>query len=246
VLKPPVWTHDIAAYLFTGGLAAGSSIVAAGADLTGSPTVRRAGRATSMGALLASSYFLVKDLGRPERALNMLRVARPTSPMSMGSWILTAFGGAAGIAAASEAARPLVARGRWGSWRLAVGAGRPAGTRGCGRGARARDVHRGAPRRHRGAVVARGLSGAAFVFAGSALASGAGMGLIVAPYAESGPVRRLAIGATALEISARALSTTGWNSSASPTARAGRAACSGERSAQRGRHRGALLGRRSR
>src|SRR5690242_21294948 len=32
VLKPPVWKHEIPAYLFTGGLAAGSAVLAAGAD----------------------------------------------------------------------------------------------------------------------------------------------------------------------------------------------------------------------
>jgi len=115
VLKTPVWTHDIAGYLFTGGLAAGSSLLAAGADLTGRPALRRAGRATSLAAVVASTAFLVKDLGRPERFLNMLRVAKPTSPMSVGSWILATYGGAAGVAAASEVARPLVGRGRLGA-----------------------------------------------------------------------------------------------------------------------------------
>ena len=32
IVKAPVWKHDIPAYLFTGGLAAGSSLLAAGAD----------------------------------------------------------------------------------------------------------------------------------------------------------------------------------------------------------------------
>jgi len=41
VLKPPVWKHEIPAYLFTGGLAAGTAVVAAGADLTGRPALRR-------------------------------------------------------------------------------------------------------------------------------------------------------------------------------------------------------------
>ena len=106
VLKTPVWTHDIAAYLFTGGLAAGSSLLAAGADLTDRPALRRAGRTASVGALLASTALLVKDLGRPERFLNMLRVAKPTSPMSMGSWILTVYGGAAGVGGRGRSGPP--------------------------------------------------------------------------------------------------------------------------------------------
>ncbi len=115
ILKAPVWTHDVPAYLFTGGLAAGSSLLAAGADLTGRPGLRRTGRLTSLAALGASAYFLINDLGRPERFHHMLRVAKPTSPMSVGTWILTAFAPAAGAAAAAEFAGRCRAAGCWGS-----------------------------------------------------------------------------------------------------------------------------------
>jgi len=67
VIKAPVWKHDVTAYLFTGGLAAGSSLLAAGADLTGRPELRRGCRLTSLAALSASAAFLVHDLGRPSR-----------------------------------------------------------------------------------------------------------------------------------------------------------------------------------
>ena len=109
IVKAAVWHHDIAAYLFTGGLAAGSALLAAGGDATGRPALRRAGRLTALGAVAASGFFLVNDLGRPERFLNMLRVAKPTSPMSMGTWVFTAFSAAAGVAAVAEAA-PLLPR----------------------------------------------------------------------------------------------------------------------------------------
>ncbi len=201
VLKTPVWTHDIAAYLFTGGLAAGSSLLAAGADLTDRPALRRAGRTASMGALLASGAFLVKDLGRPERFLNMLRVARPTSPMSMGSWILTVYGGAAGAAAVAEMARPLVERGRFGAiGRLVATAGRPAG------------LAAAAVSPALATYTAVLLSDTAvpswhkaypelpFVFAGSALASGAGVGLIAAPTREVAPAQRMAVLGAAVEM----------------------------------------------
>src|SRR4029077_8295803 len=46
--------------------------------------------------------LLSSDLGRPERFLNMLRVFKVTSPMSVGSWILLASGGATTTAAACE------------------------------------------------------------------------------------------------------------------------------------------------
>ena len=53
------------------------------------------------GAIGLSGAALVADLGRPERFLNMLRVFKLSSPMSVGSWLLSAFGGAATVAAAS-------------------------------------------------------------------------------------------------------------------------------------------------
>ena len=102
VLKAPVWDWRIAAYLFSGGLSAGSAMLAAGADLTGRPGLRRVGRLGALGSLLASMYFLVSDLGRPERFHHMLRVAKPSSPMSMGTWILSAYGPGAGLAGVAE------------------------------------------------------------------------------------------------------------------------------------------------
>ena len=58
-------------------------------------------RSCAVGAIGLSAAALVADLGRPERFLNMLRVVKVTSPMSVGSWLLSAFGGAATVAAAS-------------------------------------------------------------------------------------------------------------------------------------------------
>ncbi len=111
VIKAPVWKHDIAAYFFAGGLAAGSSLIAAAADATGRPALRRASRLTSLAALGAGTYFLINDLGRPSRFHHMLRVAKPTSPMSMGSWILAAFGPAAAIWATRTASRNVASSG---------------------------------------------------------------------------------------------------------------------------------------
>ncbi len=54
--------------------------------------MRRAGRLGALGGLLASMYFLIADLGRPERFHHMLRVAKPSSPMSTGTWILAVYG----------------------------------------------------------------------------------------------------------------------------------------------------------
>src|SRR5690606_27736425 len=82
VVKAPPWEVDIPAYMFAGGLAAGSSLLAAGGDLTGRPALRRAGRLTAAGALGFSMVALIHDLGRPGRFLNMLRTMKLTSPMS--------------------------------------------------------------------------------------------------------------------------------------------------------------------
>jgi Polysulphide reductase, NrfD len=201
ILKPPVWKHDIAAYLFTGGLAAGSSLLAAGAQATGRPAVRRAGRVTSLGAVLASTYFLVNDLGRPERFHHMLRVAKPTSPMSVGTWILSAFGPASGVAAVAELAPLLPERGVLGLARRVLG---PAGTIG-GWGAAATAP---ALATYTAVLVADTATPAwhesypylPFVFAGSALASGAGATLASTPLRQSGPARRLAVVGAAAEL----------------------------------------------
>src|SRR4051812_38067105 len=98
IVKKPVWKElDIAGYLFTGGIAAGSALLAAGADRTGRDQLRRVTRLSSVGALGVSGVALVHDLGRPDRFYNMLRVFKPTSPMSVGSWLLSAFAVPAGI-----------------------------------------------------------------------------------------------------------------------------------------------------
>jgi formate-dependent nitrite reductase membrane component NrfD len=203
IIKPPVWHHDIAAYLFTGGLAAGSSLIAAGADLTGRPVLRRATRLTSLAALGASTYFLIHDLGRPERFHYMLRVAKPTSPMSVGTWILATFGPAAGLAAITEVAPLLPERGVLGLARRILPP--------VGRGANLVAAVLAPPLATYTAVL---LSHTAvpswheayphlpFVFAGSASAAASGVGLIAAPLEETGPVRRFAVAGAALELAA--------------------------------------------
>jgi hypothetical protein len=201
VVKAPVWHHDIAAYLFTGGLAAGSALLAAGGDATGRPALRRAGRVTALGAILASTYFLVNDLGRPARFHHMLRVAKPTSPMSVGTWILTAFGTAAGAAAAAESAPLLPERGLLGLARKLLPPIGTAGQYGAAVAAPALATYTAVlladtatPSWH------AAYPELPFVFAGSALASGAAIGLIAAPADQAGPARRMAICGAALEL----------------------------------------------
>ncbi len=49
-----------------------------------------------MTGISLSFVALVHDLGKPSRFVNMLRVAKPTSPMSVGTWILSVYGPVAG------------------------------------------------------------------------------------------------------------------------------------------------------
>ncbi|OJF14735.1 NrfD/PsrC family molybdoenzyme membrane anchor subunit [Couchioplanes caeruleus] len=247
IVKAPVWHHDIAAYLFTGGLAAGSALLAAGGDATGRPALRRAGRLTALGALGASTYFLIHDLGRPERFANMLRVAKPTSPMSMGTWILSAFGAAAGTSAVAEAAPLLPRRGVPGLVRRVLS---PIGTAG----------------QYGAAVLAPALAtytavlladtatpswheaypDLPFVFAGSALASGAGVGLLAAPGDRANPARRMAVCGAAMELYGTHRIETGLGLLSEPyrQGRAGRLLKAGRLLTAAGAA-GALLGRRS-
>jgi hypothetical protein len=205
VIKAPVWKADIAAYLFTGGLAAGSSLLAAGADATGRRGLRRSARLVSVGAVGASTFFLIHDLGRPSRFANMLRVFKPTSPMSMGSWILAGFGPACGVAAASELV-PLLPpgglAGRVGG--VLAPAGRVSGS--------AAAVLAPLLATYTAVLLSDTAVPAwheahphlPFVFGGSALASAGGAALVLAPLAELGPARRLAVAGALAELAGSA------------------------------------------
>lgn len=121
VLKPPVWeAPDIPGYLFLGGLAGGSSLLGAGASLTGRPALAAVAKSGAVGAGAVSMYFLVHDLGRPARFINMLRVFKVTSPMSVGSWLLAAYVPAAGVAAFSELTGRFRLLGSLSTWGAAV------------------------------------------------------------------------------------------------------------------------------
>ncbi|WP_205752179.1 NrfD/PsrC family molybdoenzyme membrane anchor subunit [Cryptosporangium phraense] len=194
VLKPPVWKEDIAYYFFLGGLSAGSALLAAGGDLTGRPALRRGGRLGGLAALIGGTYYLIVDLGRPDRFHHMLRVAKPTSPMSMGTWALSVFGGALGAAAATEFVPE--------RWRVVRGLGSAAGV--------AAAAVAPAVASYTAVLISHtavpfwntAKDELPFVFVGSAAASGAGLGLIVAPRDQAGPARRLAVLGAGLELAA--------------------------------------------
>jgi len=102
VLKKPVWKPYVPAYFYVGGLAGACAALAAAAQLFGGARLRhlmRRARWIAAGGAVASGALLIIDLGRPSRFLYMLRVFRPTSPMNVGTWLLTSFGGASAAAA---------------------------------------------------------------------------------------------------------------------------------------------------
>lgn len=95
----------VSGYLFVGGLAGASQIIATIADLFGRRGDRgmvRGGRYLALLGSILSPVLLILDLQTPGRFYNMLRIFRPTSPMSLGSWTLAGFGTLSGVAAAGQ------------------------------------------------------------------------------------------------------------------------------------------------
>src|SRR5207253_1881857 len=103
LLKQPSWTWEIPLYFFVGGAAGAAAVVGAIADYTGAnrKLVRDARWIAAAGAVL-SPALLVSDLGRPERFLNMMRVFKLRSPMSVGVWTLLGFSGGAAATAFAD------------------------------------------------------------------------------------------------------------------------------------------------
>ena len=189
VLNRPVWSaRDIAGYLFTGGLAGASSVLGAGAELTGRPVLARSAKVTALAALGVSGGLLVNDLGRPERFYNMLRVFKPTSPMSMGSWVLAAYSPFAGVAALTAVGGVFPGVGRTATV-IAAGIGPVVAS-------------------YTGVLIAdtavpawhEAFRELPFVFVGSAAMAASGIGLVAAPVSETLPVRRLAVLGVAAEL----------------------------------------------
>lgn len=191
VLNQPVWEAlDIAGYLFLGGLAGASSLLGAGAQLTGRPDLARAAKAGAAGAAGLALAALVHDLGRPARFLNMLRVLKVTSPMSVGSWLLSAYvPAAAGAAVSAVTGRAPRA-----------GAAATAGAAALGPVVAAYTAvlicDTAVPAWH------EGYPEMPFVFTGSGAAAAGGLGLLAAPPGQAAPARNLALLGAGMELAA--------------------------------------------
>lgn len=92
VVKPPVWTWEIPFYFFFGGMAGMSAVIASGAFLFQYVDLARVAMwLAAIAGVVLSPILLIFDLGRPHLFLNMLRVFKYRSVMSMGAWILVTF-----------------------------------------------------------------------------------------------------------------------------------------------------------
>ncbi|MGK5110399.1 MULTISPECIES: NrfD/PsrC family molybdoenzyme membrane anchor subunit [unclassified Geodermatophilus] len=189
IIKSPVWkTPDVPLYLFLGGAAGSSSILGAMADLSGRPGLTRVARFVAGGGAMASVGFLIHDLGRPERFLHMLRVIKVTSPLSVGTYILSPFSAATAATAAVELLGWFPRLKRFGGLVAAVFGG-PMATY-----TAVLLANTAVPSWH--AFHTR----LPFVFGGSAMAAGGGLCMALAPLAESEPARKMAIIGAGIEL----------------------------------------------
>jgi formate-dependent nitrite reductase membrane component NrfD len=184
IIKKPTWSaRDVASYLFLGGTAGASSTLAAAAELSRRPGLARVAKVAAVAGIGGSLYALIHDLGRPARFLNMLRVFKPTSPMSIGSWLVAGYAPQTAVAAVTDLSGRFTALGRLST----VGAGIMGPAIATYTAPLIADTavptwhdsHRELP----------------FLFAASAASSASGLALILAPLGESGPARRLALAA---------------------------------------------------
>lgn len=107
LLKPPVWTWEVPLYFFVGGAAGAAAVLGVAAQVAGVDRrlVRDARWIAAAGAVV-SGPLLVSDLGRPGRFLNMLRIFKLQSPMSVGAWALAAFSATSTAAVLTHSLEP--------------------------------------------------------------------------------------------------------------------------------------------
>jgi hypothetical protein len=187
VIKEPVWKAEIPWYLFTGGLGGASAALSAAARVRGYELLAKRSIYIGAAADAVSPLLLISDLGRPERFLNMLRVFKVTSPMSVGSWIL----GVSSAASSGSAFLNFIGR-----------------LRRTSDAARAVAAATGAPLAvYTGTLLAdtaipvwhEARHELPFLFGSSAAASAGAAAAMAVPPAEAGPARRLAVGGALVE-----------------------------------------------
>jgi formate-dependent nitrite reductase membrane component NrfD len=193
VIKEPVWEPAIPAYFFFGGTAGAAASLGLAARLSGNPALARTATYVNAIAIGVSPALLIVDLGRPARFLNMLRMFKVTSPMSVGTWIVTFSGLASGLATSLEVL------GRFARAKLVAEAAAGALGPFLSTYTAALLADTSVPVWHE---ARRELP---FVFAGSSAASAGGACALIAPPQVARPARRLAIAGAALELTAAAV-----------------------------------------
>ncbi|HEX8917710.1 MAG TPA: NrfD/PsrC family molybdoenzyme membrane anchor subunit [Chloroflexota bacterium] len=110
-VRAPHWRWLVIFYFFFGGVAGATYTIGAVAEaVSADRRVVRAARYLAAAAFLPCPPLLILDLGRPERALNMFRILKLKSPMSLGSWALFFAGGFATLGAGLQLAEDLLKR----------------------------------------------------------------------------------------------------------------------------------------
>jgi hypothetical protein len=189
VIKEPTWTPEIPTYFYTGGLAGASAAFALVSDLAGEHDAARRAWIAAFAGSIVSPALLISDLGKPSRFLHMLRMLKVTSPMSVGSWILAAFGTATAPAAAHA-----ILPGRLGA---------------AGRGAQVASATLGLPlASYTAALIANTAIPVwhharfelPFVFAAGAATSAGAVAVMSTPIDQAAAARRLAVGGGVVEI----------------------------------------------
>lgn len=193
VIKEPVWTWEIPCYFFAGGLAGASSVLATFSRLAGNEKLARRARLLALAGAAVSPALLISDLGRPDRFYNMLRVFKPTSPMSMGTWLLSAFGATTGLAVADDLLGLFPRAGK-----LAEGTSALLGP-GLSTYTAVLVSDTSVPVWH------EARKELPLVFAAGSAASAGAAAAMLTPVAEAGPARRLAIGGALAEVGASEL-----------------------------------------
>jgi hypothetical protein len=188
ILNEPTWTWEIPTYFFFGGLSGASATLALLADIRGNDVLARRAWLVANAGIMVSPPLLISDLGRPERFLYMMRVFKPTSPMSMGSWILAIAGASFSVAGARSLLGWFPRLGRV----AAIGSGFAGPALATYTAVLVADT--AVPVWHEARVHLP------FVFAAGACMSAGAAALLITPPPSAGPARRLALGAAIAEL----------------------------------------------
>jgi DMSO reductase anchor subunit len=188
IVKEPTWSWEIPVYFVTGGVSGISSGLSFAARVSGNQELARRAQLAAFATIAVSPPLLISDLGRPARFYNMLRLIKPSSPMSVGSWILSATGAATALSTLGMLTGR-APRLSFASSASAAALGLPLSTYTAVLISNTSVPIWHEARRHM-----------PFLFATSSSAGAGALSTLLAPHAAAAPARRLAVIAAALEL----------------------------------------------